>query len=80
MAAVTGCAGRRKRQEFAALRAATNRCALCGGLMAPVDIKPPDRRARTIDHIRPRSKGGTHDMTNVRVVHFGCNQRRGNGA
>lgn len=34
--------------------------------------------ADTSDHIVPRSKGGTHDMYNLRAAHRVCNSRKGN--
>ena len=33
--------------------------------------------ANSVDHIIPRSKGGTHDMDNLRAAHMVCNNRRG---
>jgi 5-methylcytosine-specific restriction endonuclease McrA len=35
------------------------------------------RRADTIDHVRPRSRGGTHVWTNVVAACAGCNHRKG---
>ena len=32
----------------------------------------------TLDHIIPVSRGGSGQMTNLRVVHHVCNQRRAN--
>lgn len=32
----------------------------------------------TLDHIQPRSKGGSDDPDNLRVAHFSCNGARGN--
>jgi 5-methylcytosine-specific restriction endonuclease McrA len=40
-------------------------CAYCGG------------RADTIDHVRPRSRGGTHVWTNVVAACARCNHRKG---
>jgi 5-methylcytosine-specific restriction endonuclease McrA len=34
--------------------------------------------ADTADHIIPRSKGGSHDMYNLRAAHRVCNSRKGN--
>lgn len=45
-------------------------CALCG--------LPMGRRTVTIDHILPKSLGGTNDMANLRLAHKKCNRRRGN--
>lgn len=33
----------------------------------------------TIDHINPKSKGGSDKLTNLRLAHPGCNQERGAG-
>jgi 5-methylcytosine-specific restriction endonuclease McrA len=35
-------------------------------------------RRITIDHITPTSKGGINDITNKRLLHYHCNQQRGN--
>lgn len=35
------------------------------------------KRMLTLDHIKPRSKGGTHDADNLRVACASCNSRRG---
>lgn len=32
----------------------------------------------SLDHITPRSKGGTDSATNLRIAHIGCNASRGN--
>lgn len=45
-------------------------CALCGKLMG--------RRTVSIDHIIPKSLGGTNDMANLRLAHKRCNIIRGN--
>ena len=42
-----------------------HRCAYCGG------------RADTIDHVRPRSRGGLHVWTNVVAACARCNHRKG---
>ena len=36
------------------------------------------RRGPSVDHIIPRSKGGSDDPANLRLTHWGCNQKRGN--
>lgn len=36
------------------------------------------RRGPSVDHIVPRSLGGTDDLANLRLTHWGCNQKRGN--
>lgn len=32
----------------------------------------------SLDHVVPRSKGGSDDVENLRPAHFGCNSARGN--
>lgn len=32
----------------------------------------------TLDHVVPKSKGGSNNIENLRLAHFECNQRRGN--
>lgn len=54
-------------------------CALCDGLLAPLDADPNHPLYRSIDHIRPKSKGGTNELSNLRVAHRRCNELRGNG-
>ena len=34
----------------------------------------------SVDHVLPRSKGGTDDIENLRPAHLRCNLRRGNRA
>jgi 5-methylcytosine-specific restriction endonuclease McrA len=43
----------------------SHRCCYCGG------------RADTIDHVRPRSRGGLHAWTNVVAACARCNHRKG---
>lgn len=51
-------------------------CQLCGD---PVDrdLGPSDVWAATLDHIVPRSKGGSDDFDNLRLAHRWCNSVRG---
>ncbi len=46
------------------------RCTICGRTEA---------WALTLDHIIPRRFGGTDDLTNLRVLCFGCNTYRRDG-
>lgn len=39
----------------------------------------PIERDLTLDHVTPKSKGGTAAVSNLRPAHFECNQKRGNG-
>lgn len=57
-----------------------DRCGICN---RKVDITlrsgtSGSRRGPSIDHIIPRSHGGTDDLSNLRLAHWGCNQKRGN--
>lgn len=59
-----------------------DRCGICN---RPVDITLKSgtrgsRRGPSVDHIVPRSLGGTDDLSNLRLAHWGCNQKRGNRA
>lgn len=53
------------------------RCHLCGESITTREFRnrPGDP---TIDHLVPRSKGGTNDPANLAAAHNVCNQRRGN--
>lgn len=54
----------------------TGDCALCGKEMDP-DLVNPDRMRKSIDHIVPLSKGGTHTQDNLQWAHLRCNQSKG---
>lgn len=58
----------RKVQAVVALHGET--CWLC---LEPISGK------LTLDHVKPKSKGGTAAVSNLRPAHFDCNQKRGNG-
>jgi hypothetical protein len=51
-------------------------CWLCDG---PIDPSLPRTLpgAASIDHVVPRSRGGTSDLRNLRLAHRRCNTRRG---
>lgn len=53
------------------------RCAICG---QPVDmgLRYPDPLSPTVEHVIPRSRGGTDQISNLRVAHHTCNVRKGN--
>lgn len=42
-------------------------------------LKYPDPMSRSLDHIVPLSKGGTHTYKNVQLAHFGCNTNKRHG-
>lgn len=50
-------------------------CHLCGN---PIDPNLPShhRMARTIDHITPIARGGTHDIDNLDFAHRRCNSSK----
>jgi len=45
-------------------------CYLCDKYIEPIDF--------TIDHVIPRSKGGTNDLVNLMPTHKECNYKKGN--
>lgn len=45
-------------------------CGLCGHRIKERDL--------TVDHIIPLSRGGTNEISNLRLVHSSCNQIKGN--
>jgi hypothetical protein len=52
------------------------KCGVCHCKVNP-SLKAPHPKSKTIDHIVPLSKGGTHEPRNVQLAHYGCNSRRG---
>lgn len=56
-----------QRKRAALLNHPFPRCELCGSTDKP-----------TVDHIIPRSKGGTNDAWNLRILCQRCNYGRGN--
>ncbi len=57
---------RQDRQMRKAIRK-SNRCVECGRITNS-----------TIDHIKPKSKGGKNIKSNYQVLCYACNQRKGN--
>jgi 5-methylcytosine-specific restriction endonuclease McrA len=57
-----------------------NRCAMCRKRLDPSLPSGPrgDRMGISIDHVVPRSQGGSDDLANLRLMHWGENQQRGN--
>jgi 5-methylcytosine-specific restriction endonuclease McrA len=49
-----------------------NRCAYC-----LVDFNTLPQRLQTVDHITPRSAGGTNALDNLLSACHGCNSKRG---
>ena len=56
--------------KYNVLKRASFRCELCGA--------PPDHRALHVDHILPRSCGGSDDESNLQALCFECNGMKGN--
>ncbi len=55
---------------------------ICGICKEGIDLreKHPSKKSFSIDHIVPRSKGGSHSFSNLQAAHLGCNERRGDKA
>jgi hypothetical protein len=51
-------------------------CWLCDGAIDP-SLARSLPGAASIDHVVPRSRGGTSDLRNLRLAHRRCNSRRG---
>lgn len=51
-------------------------CSLCD---EPIDLQSKDTRwGPSVDHVLPRSRGGSHELTNLALAHRSCNSRKGN--
>lgn len=50
-------------------------CGICSETIDPALVWP-DKRARTIDHVIPLARGGTHEYANVQLAHMVCNARK----
>lgn len=51
-----------------------DRCWLCG---RPMKFDNPRRlTGATLDHVLPRSRGGSNDLANLKLAHRVCNERR----
>jgi 5-methylcytosine-specific restriction endonuclease McrA len=51
-------------------------CGICNEFIDK-ELKWPDVKSVSLDHIIPVSKGGSHIRTNVQASHLGCNMRKG---
>ena len=63
--------------------AQSGRCALCSRPMLRNRFEAPHARVwakqrATVDHIVPRSRGGTDAHDNVQLAHARCNKIKGN--
>lgn len=55
-------------------------CVYCAvAVVDPLD-NPPRGITATVDHIIPRSKGGSHRSSNLVTACWNCNKKRGNSA
>lgn len=57
-----------------------DKCGICGRKV-DTSLKSGTRGSRrgpSVDHIVPRSLGGSDDLENLRLAHWGCNQKRSN--
>lgn len=52
-------------------------CWLCGDAIDK-SLRWPNRYYRSIDHVVPLSRGGTHTYDNIRITHWICNVRKNN--
>lgn len=43
------------------------------------ECKWPDPLSKSLDHLIPISKGGSHEPANVSLAHYGCNSSRNDG-
>nr|DAK85120.1 MAG TPA: HNH endonuclease [Caudoviricetes sp.] len=39
--------------------------------------KAPHRQSRTLEHLTPIARGGTHDIDNLDFAHWSCNASKG---
>lgn len=63
-------------------QAQAGKCALCGEAMPAHRFETPHarvwaKRRPTLDHIRPRAKGGTDAPENIQLAHAACNTAKG---
>ncbi len=54
-----------------------NECCWCGKPMQRLDPLAWD--FETIEHLTPRSRGGSHHISNLALAHLKCNRDRGSG-
>jgi len=51
-------------------------CGICGKVVDK-KLRYPDPMSKSIDHIKPLSKGGQHTPDNVQLAHLRCNLSKG---
>lgn len=54
------------------------KCGICGGAIDPT-LKYPNLQSRSIDHVIPKSVGGTDEEGNLQLAHLRCNALKGPG-
>lgn len=69
---------KRSRRVLRLLRRDGGKCSICGSAMLFEQWHKDKPNFATIDHIRPRSKGGSNDLKNCRLACRLCNSMRGN--
>jgi 5-methylcytosine-specific restriction endonuclease McrA len=54
-------------------------CGVCSLCSRPIDhaLTWPDPLSKSVDHIVPLSKGGTHEQSNLAWTHLVCNLKKG---
>lgn len=52
-------------------------CGLCERLV-DAELVYPDPMSKSLDHVVPLSKGGSHDPSNAQLAHLRCNVSKGN--
>ena len=62
--------------RYEVLKRAGKRCELCG--VGEGDAAYEERLPLHVDHITPRSKGGSNELDNLQVLCRACNLRKGN--
>lgn len=50
-------------------------CSICSDVIDP-NLSHPDPLSKSLDHVIPLSRGGSHTRANAAVVHLICNIRK----
>lgn len=69
--------GEYSRRKRAVIRQWGSVCWLCFDKI-DLALRLPDPYAFTLDHVLPKSRGGTYALENLRPAHKRCNEQRGN--
>lgn len=54
----------------------TGVCGICRDIL-DLDLAWPDPRSKSVDHLVPLARGGTHEQSNLQWAHLSCNVRKG---